>query len=74
MADTLRQLAELGCSCITSFLPIAWSLEGVLPHYAIDAPSKLLARSQEMLQVDELLTDELSKERVQHIITPRQEV
>jgi FkbM family methyltransferase len=58
----LRELASLGCSRTTSFLPLGWRFEGVLPHFGADLPSRLLRHAGELARVADLWSDALSGE------------
>lgn len=63
MGARLAHLAALGCRRIASFLPLAWKWpEELLPHYAVDLPSRLLAHAQELSVLDAAWADPLSRE------------
>jgi len=57
----LLELAALGCRRSTSFLPLGWQYEGVLPHFGADLPSRLLGHAGELARVAELWDDGASR-------------
>lgn len=56
-----RELAQLGCLHITTFLPLGWGLEGILPHYGADLPSRILQHSDALTHIYGRLGDEVSR-------------
>src|ERR1019366_2631355 len=58
----LKELATLGCGQTTSFLPLGWRYDGVLPHFGADLPSRLLEHSGELDRVGAQWCDDLSRE------------
>lgn len=67
----LRQLLALGCRNVTSFLPILWGLDGGLPHYGFDRPSRVLEARDSLLAAFDLLADELSRTLFVHQVRMR---
>lgn len=61
MQSRLDFLYQLGCKVVTSFLPLAWQLGVVLPHYGVDLPSRLLTHKNELRMIEALLSDGISK-------------
>lgn len=62
MGGRLEELAKLGCSQTASFITVGWGCKGVLPHFASELPSRLLAHASELAQVESLLLDDISRE------------
>jgi FkbM family methyltransferase len=58
----VRELVELGCTHVTSFLVVGWRHSGILPHFGADLPSRLLAHKGELARSAALWDDEASRE------------
>jgi FkbM family methyltransferase len=67
----LRELQGLGCQKVTSYLPLGWKCNGVLPHFAADLPSRLLGHSRELEGAGELWSDDISRETFMRQLTWR---
>jgi FkbM family methyltransferase len=61
MEARLAELRALGIQRVTTFLPLAWTLEKVLPHYGADLPSRILLHAEELKRVARLWGDETSR-------------
>lgn len=58
----LRWLESLGCENVISFLPLAWSLENILPHFGAERPSSILRESSTLRHIAEIWSDVKSRE------------
>jgi FkbM family methyltransferase len=59
---TRRQLQNLGCSKIVSFVPLFWKYPDLfLPYYAIDLPHKILSQAKNIAAAYALWSDESSR-------------
>lgn len=67
----LIELESLGCLETTSFLPVGWKCEGVLPHFGADRPSLLLAHAKELERIEGLWSDTLSRETFRQALSWR---
>ena len=62
LAQTVQQLEQLGCQKVTPWAWLAWRhAEYLLPHYAIDLPSKVLEQADAIRATFDLLSDEFSR-------------
>lgn len=62
MFSRLEMLRAQGCRRVVSFLPAAWMLKGVLPHFGAELPSRLLENAEALKQVAALWNDDASTE------------
>jgi len=62
VSSRLQELATLGCRWSTNFLPLGWTYNGVLPHFASDSPSRLLSHRAELARVGDVWSDDLSRD------------
>jgi FkbM family methyltransferase len=63
MADRIGPLMQLGFRKIALFGHLAWKFPaGLLPHYSLDRPSKLLDRAPDILTAFRLFDDDESRE------------
>lgn len=60
LARRTNELLELGCRQVSNFIELGWYFDGVLPHFASDLPSRILAHSREISLLAGLLADEQS--------------
>ena len=67
----LRELEALECQRTTSFLPLGWKHDGVLPHFGSDLPSRLLGHAGELASVAELWSDDCSRDTFKRELTWR---
>ena len=62
LEHTVAQLVDLGCEVV---VPVSWlqwrHADHLLPHYAQDLPSRLLAQAADVRRAFTLLSDELSR-------------
>lgn len=62
MSQRLEPLRQLGFRHIALFGHLAWRYpQGLLPHYCLDLPEKVLSQAPELLQAFHLLADEASR-------------
>jgi FkbM family methyltransferase len=62
MTDRVQALRLLGCETVIPFGPLAWRYpDGILPHYGVDLPHKLLEQAADVLRAFDLWSDEASK-------------
>jgi FkbM family methyltransferase len=62
MKDRMDALRSAGCETVVPFGPLAWRYpDGILPHYGVDLPHKVLEQSIEVLQGFDLWADDQSK-------------
>lgn len=60
--DRVSALRTLGCAKVIPFGPLAWSCsDGLLPHYTVDLPHKVLEQSASVMAAFELWADERSR-------------
>ena len=63
MSDRIGPLAKLGFKKIALFGHLAWKFpQGLLPHYCLDRPSKMLDRADDIMAAFRLLADDESRE------------
>jgi FkbM family methyltransferase len=63
MSDRVGPLRQLGFNKIALFGHLAWKFpSGLLPHYSLDSPSKMLGRAPEIMSAFRLLGDDESRE------------
>ena len=63
MCDRLGPLKELGFSKIALFGHLAWKYPvGLLPHFSLDRPSKMLDRAADIMTAFRLLADDESRD------------
>ena len=63
MADRIRPLERLGFRKIALFGHLAWKYPaGLLPHYTLDKPSKVLDRATNIMTAFQLLADDESRD------------
>ena len=61
MADRVLALEALGCQTVIPFGFLAWRYpDGVLPHYGVDLPHKVLEQSDEVVKAFDLWADDQS--------------
>jgi FkbM family methyltransferase len=61
-ADRIAALHALGCETVVPFAPLFWRYpEGVLPHYTVDLPHKVIERSADVFAAFDLWSDEASR-------------
>jgi FkbM family methyltransferase len=62
MADRQRQLVDLGCAKVVSFVPLMWKYSRVfLPHYCLDLPHKLAQQADDIRKALGLWADGTSR-------------
>jgi FkbM family methyltransferase len=62
MKDRITALRAQGCDTVISFGQLAWRHpDGVLPHYTVDLPHKVIEQSPAVLQGFDLWADEASR-------------
>jgi FkbM family methyltransferase len=62
MASRERQLKEMGCRRVITFLPIAWRYATeLLPHYGVTLPSKILEAAPQISMVNSIWSDAESR-------------
>lgn len=62
LADTMAQLQGLGCQRVAPFAWLAWRHpQHMLPHYAIDMPTRVLSQAQAVRAAFDLLSDSQSE-------------
>ncbi len=63
LRETLDQLASIGCDVAVPFAWLAWRHpDRMLPHYAVNLPSRLLAEAGAVRAAYDLLSDDDSRE------------
>ena len=61
-ADRIAALRARGCETVVPFAPLFWSYpEGVLPHYTVDVPHKVIEQSADVLKAFDLWADPASQ-------------
>jgi FkbM family methyltransferase len=61
-SDTKKELSNLECARIISFIPLLWKYpETFLPYYYMDLPSKIFLHAGEVKKAFQLLEDDLSR-------------
>jgi FkbM family methyltransferase len=62
MEERISQLQGLGCEAVVSFVPLLWKLDdALLPHWAIDLPTRLLEQAGEVRRCAGLMSDDCSR-------------
>lgn len=62
MADRVGALRALGCQSVIPFGPLVWKYpDGVLPHYAVDLPHRVLQQRDRVLAAFDLWADATSR-------------
>ena len=62
MEERIQSLRLLGCQTVIPFGQLSWRYpEGILPHYSVDLPHKVISQSVEILQASDLWADDESR-------------
>lgn len=62
MASRIKQLRELGCNVVLSFVPLYWKYSSVfLPHYTIDSPHLVHLQTDYVRAAFDLMANETSR-------------
>jgi len=57
-SDRIKALHALGCETVVPFAPLFWRYpEGVLPHYTVDLPHKVVEQASDVLKAFDLWAD-----------------
>jgi len=63
MAERVRQMHQLGCKTVVSFLPLYWKYSGsLLPHYMHDLPHHVHAQADRVREALSLMGDDASRQ------------
>jgi FkbM family methyltransferase len=58
----LLELRALNCRLVTTFVPLGWAYNGILPHFGADLPSRLLKNAEALASVNTHWFDNESRE------------